>query len=258
VENLTAKLGRFHARFGRQNILHAHNWPTVDNTFVGQSFLGAEALSDAGLSLSYVIPPSLVKGQYLELILELLSGEGGESPTLNNDAQIDSPALNTHLLWNHDLRKEWNLELGGSWLTGKHDNNDHLNTNLFGFDATLLHIDPSGRFNNQVFGFEMIHGITDIADGSTSNATGITALAQQQLNRDWYLGMRLDWTQDAVDDSREVWGVSPYVSWYWSEFLRFRIEYQHREGDVPDDNTLYFQATWVFGAHPPHPYWAMR
>ena len=67
-----------------------------------------------------------------------------------------------------------------------------------------------------------------------------------------------DWTQNAVDDKQEVWGFSPYVSWYWSEFLRFRAEYQHKAGDVPSEDTLYLQATWVFGAHPPHPYWSMK
>lgn len=53
-------------------------------------------------------------------------------------------------------------------------------------------------------------------------------------------------------------GGSPYVSWYWSEFLRLRAEYQHRGGDVDSANVLYFQATYIFGVHPPHPYWAMR
>src|SRR5207248_9166453 len=68
VPNLTAKLGRFHLRFGRQNLLHSHDWPTVDNNFVNQSFLGPEALSDAGVSLSYVIPPKYLNGNYVEAI----------------------------------------------------------------------------------------------------------------------------------------------------------------------------------------------
>src|SRR5207249_9217872 len=68
VPNLTAKLGRFHLRFGRQNILHNHDWPTAENNFVNQSFLGAEALTDNGLSLSYVVPPKLVGNQYIEVV----------------------------------------------------------------------------------------------------------------------------------------------------------------------------------------------
>jgi hypothetical protein len=83
-------------------------------------------------------------------------------------------------------------------------------------------------------------------------------LGQQQLNRDWYCGLRLDYTQDPNSDHAEAWAVSPYLSWYWSEFLRFRVEYQHKAGDVPSENSLFLQATWIFGAHPPHPYWAMR
>jgi hypothetical protein len=122
----------------------------------------------------------------------------------------------------------------------------------------LLHTDPTGRFNNQVFQAEVMHGIVDQPDDTTAYAWGAYFLAQQQLNKDWYAGLRLDWTQDANNDNREIWGVSPYVSWYWSEFLRFRAEYQHRGGDVPDTDIIYLQATWIFGAHPPHPYWAMR
>jgi hypothetical protein len=260
VPNLTAKLGRFHLRFGRQNILHNHDWPTSDNNFAGQSFLGAEALTDNGLSLSYVIPPHLVANQYIEVVAEIISGEGGgeESPVLNNDALVDSPALNSHILWNHDVARDWNLELGASWLTGKHNNDNRQNVNLFGGDVTLIHVDPTGGFFNQLLQLEMIYGDVDTSRIDTQNAYGGYLLAQQQLNRDWYAGVRFDWTKNAVDDTQEVWGVSPYVSWYWSEFLRFRTEYQHKSGDVPTEDTLYFQATWIFGAHPPHPYWAMK
>jgi hypothetical protein len=258
VPNLTAKLGRFHLRFGRQNILHSHDWPTVDNNFVNQSFLGPESLSDSGLSLSYVIPPKLIGGNYVELITEIISGEGGDGPVLNNSAFVDGPALNLHALWNHDVATDWNLELGASWLTGKHDDDNRQNADLFGLDCTLIHTDPTGRFNNQLFQAEMIYGDVDTSRTDTQHALGAYLLAQQQLHRDWYTGVRVDWTQNAVNDEQEVWSVSPYVSWYWSEFLRFRLEYQHKGGDVKDEDTLYFQCTFIYGAHPPHPYWTMR
>jgi hypothetical protein len=259
VPNLTGKLGRFHLRFGRQNILHNHDWPTVENNFVNQSFLGPEAITDNGLSLSYVVPPRLVGDQYIEAVAEVISGEGDEEqPALNNDAFIDSPALNTHLLWNHDIARDWNIETGGSWLTGKHNDDNQQVVNLFGTDLTLIHTDPTGRFFNQVIQAEAIYGNIDTSRTDAEHGYGAYLLLQQQLNRDWYTGVRLDWTKNALDETREVWGVSPYVTWYWSEFLRFRLEYQHKDGDVPSEETLYFQATWVFGAHPPHPYWAMK
>ena len=43
----------------------------MDNNFVNQSFLGPEALTDNGLSLSYVIPPNLVGNQYIEAVAEI-------------------------------------------------------------------------------------------------------------------------------------------------------------------------------------------
>jgi hypothetical protein len=258
VPNLTAKLGRFHLRFGRQNILHSHDWPTVDNNFVNQAFLGPESLNDSGLSLSYVIPPKYVGGQYVEVVTEIISGEGGGEAVLNNDAFVDSPALNVHVIWNTDIGKDWNLEVGGTYLTGKHNNDNRQNVNLFGADVTLIHTDPSGRFNNQLFMAEAIYGDVDTSRTDTQHALGAYLLAQQQINRDYYAGVRLDWTENPLDDQQAVWGVSPYVSWYWSEFLRFRLEYQHKGGDVKSEDTLYFQCTFIYGAHPPHPYWAMR
>ncbi len=259
VPNLTAKLGRFHLRFGRQNILHSHDWPTSDNNFVNQSFLAGEAIADSGLSLSYVIPPKLVGGQYIEAIVEIISGEGStDNPVLNNSAFVNSPGINVHMLWNHDIARDWNLEIGGSMLAGKHNDDSRQNVNLFGADATLIHTDPSGRFNNLLIQTEAIYGIVDTSRTDTHYSMGAYLLVQQQINRDWYGGCRFDWTKNAVDDRQEVWGVSPYVTWYWSEFLRWRLEYQHKDGDVKNEDTLYLQATWIFGAHPPHPYWAMR
>jgi hypothetical protein len=261
VPNLTAKLGRFHLRFGRQNILHLHDLPTSDPPLVNQAFLAPEALVDSGLSLSYVVPPKYTGGQYIEAVLEITAGEGGgsESTSLPGDLTVDSPAVNAHVLWNTDVARDWNFELGGSYLWGKRSEDNSKQVNLFGVDATLIHRDPTGRFNNQLFQAEAIYGDLDQLDSNrTSHAWGAYALAQQQINRDWYAGVRLDYTENPNDDAQHAWAVTPYVSWYWSEFLRFRVMYQHKGGDVPDEDIVYFQATWIFGAHPPHPYWAMK
>ena len=152
---------------------------------------------------------------------------------LNNDAFVDSPAINTQRSGTTTSRKDWNLEVGGSWLTGKHNDDNQQNANLFGADLTLIHVDPTGGFFNQLIQAKAIYGNVDTSRTTRSMRSGAYLLAQQQLNRDWYAGVRLDWTQNALDDKQEVWGVSPYVTWYWSEFLRFRIEYQHKDGDVP-------------------------
>jgi hypothetical protein len=156
------------------------------------------------------------------------------------------------------LGPDWNFELGGSYLHGHHNNSNDQYANLFGGDLTLMHRDPTGRFNNQFFQTEVIYGNVDNGPSNPQHSWGAFAVAQQQINRDWYGGVRLDWTQNAVDEHQEVWGVSPYVTWYWSEFLMFRVEYQHKAGDVRTSDGVYFQCDFVFGAHPPHPYWSVK
>ena len=262
VPNLAAKIGRFHLRFGRQNMLHLHDLPATDPPFVNQAFLAPEALVDSGVSFSYLIPPELTRDQYIEVIAEIVSGEGAgsESPVLAGDFTVDSPAVNLHALWNADLNRELNLEVGGSFLTGHRDADNAFDAQLFGVDITLIRTDPSGGFRNSLLQAEAIYGIVDsFEDGQEQNSFGVYVLGQQQINRDWFAGLRLDWTQNPDDEDQEVWGTTPYVSWYWNDFLRFRLMYQHRDGDIEEaEDSIWFQTTFLFGAHPPHPYWAMR
>ena len=76
--------------------------------------------------------------------------------------------------------------------------------------------------------------------------------------------MRYDWSQFPVDPGRE-WAVEPYVTFWPSEFLRFRLAYKHtdrsqREAFSDDGGSgrlvdeLLFQATFILGAHPAHPF----
>ena len=257
VPGLTAKVGRFHVRFGRQNMLHLHELPTTDPPFVNQAFLAPESLTDAGVSVGYVIPGRLVGGQRVEVVGELLSGEGAgsESPTLRGDLSVDSPAFNAHVLWNTYLAKDLNFELGGSWLRGHGDEDNANDVNLFGVDATLVRRDPTGGFRNTMLQAEAMYAVVDQPDGGTEEAFGAYLLGQQQFSREWYAGMRLDWTENPNAANEEAWGVTPYVTWHWTEFLRFRLFYQHRGGDRPEEDVLGLQVTWLFGAHPAHPYW---
>jgi hypothetical protein len=41
-------------------------------------------------------------------------------------------------------------------------------------------------------------------DGAKRNGWGAYLLGQQQLNRDWYAGVRLDYTQDPNGDHRDA------------------------------------------------------
>jgi hypothetical protein len=82
--------------------------------------------------------------------------------------------------------------------------------------------------------------------------------------RQWSGGVRYDWTQFPVDSGRE-WAIEPYISYYPSEFLRFRVGYKHTErkgrdlfqtnggsGSLADE--VFVQGSFILGAHPAHPF----
>lgn len=251
VPGLTATVGRFQVMFGRQNQLHLHELPTADPSLVNQAFLAPESLIDAGVSLTYAVPNPW--GQEIKVTAELLSGEGesSESPTLGGDLTVDSPAFNLHAHWNANVAEDWNLELGASWLRGHADSDNARDVNLLGLDVTLLR-HGHGRLGDTLLQGELMYGLVDQPSGDTEHALGAYLLAQQTFNRDWQAGLRLDWTEDPNDASREAFAVSPYLTWNWTDNLRFRVQYQRRGGDVPEENILFLQATWTFGNHAPH------
>jgi hypothetical protein len=55
--------------------------------------------------------------------------------------------------------------------------------------------------------------------------------------------------------------ISPYFTWYTSEFFRARFTYQHVWSDLPIEDhrdTFMMELVVVFGAHPPEPFWVNK
>jgi hypothetical protein len=77
--------------------------------------------------------------------------------------------------------------------------------------------------------------------------TYVEALACQNL----YVGIRLDGAEDPDDPDRRVWGVTPYLTWWQSEYVRIRAELRHLQDDAlgQDENQLVFQFSWAAGPH---------
>jgi hypothetical protein len=63
------------------------------------------------------------------------------------------------------------------------------------------------------------------------------------------------------------WAVEPYIAFQPSDFLRFRLAYKHTYFNAPavanlggpsngsqSINEILFQATFLLGAHPAHPF----
>ena len=268
--DLTGKIGKFRSAFGAANPLHTHDTPQVDRPLVEQAFLGPEGLASIGASASLLVPNPW--DEFIELTGQVINADGGtESPILGGP-NADNPAYLAHLKWFTDVGDYGSFELGGSYLYTRTSSQANFDGNVFGIDATLKLPDPDAPdIRSFLLQGEVYSAQNDVYDdatgtGSRNNSTGAYAFAQWQFDKNFYAGIRGDYTEfpnsDLYGPSASEWAVSPYFTWYPAEFLRIRLEYQHNQidsgFDTQDNDELMLQFTFVIGAHPPHPYWVNK
>ena len=145
-----------------------------------------------------------------------------------------------------------------------------MDSNTYGVDFMFQWLDPEAADSHSLLvGSEFYWSDIDVdnAFGMFNNdSLGMYAFAQYQFDLSWYGGVRYDYTEFPNSDLRgpddKDWAISPYISWYITEYLRLRFEYQHLERDISgsdDEEEIFFrQLTAAFGSHPPHPYWVNR
>ncbi len=271
--DLSLKMGKFRNLFGMNNVLHTHDLPQIDRPLAVQNFLGPEGLLTTGASLSWLVPNPWDK--YVEATVQVVNSDGGDGSPILGGPNADNPAVVGHVKYFDDLTDTSSIEIGGSYLFGSTSRDSDFDANMFGLDVTYQWVDPDpSKFHSWVVQSELFWAKNDIDHGAflseRNTSFGGYVFAQSQINRDWYVGCRADYSEFPNSDSRgdgdSDFALSPYVTWYISEFLRARLEYQHRWFDrdgfrdrSPDsEDVVLLQFTGVIGAHPPHPYWVNR
>jgi hypothetical protein len=274
---LGARLGLMRSRFGLLNQVHAHDLPFVDRPNVLTRFFGEEGLVESGLEASWVAPLPV----YLEAVVGVFNGDNEEA---FGRGSLRSPLLTGRLRTFLDFGDAGALQLGVSGATG--ETAAGTRQTFAGLDAKYKWIPAGWRHPLLTLGGEAIWSFRRAAlerevevdvdtDGDGSPDTTVTETVVDRRWRDrfgsylyaeiqpwrrWALGARYDWTQLLEDPGRE-WAVGPYVTFWPSDFLRFRLAYKHTErdraepfGGVRRADELFLQATFVLGAHPAHPF----
>ncbi len=267
--DLALKVGKFRNAFGRNNLLHTHDLPQVTRPLVVTNFFGPEGMASIGGSLSWLVPNPWDK--YLEAKIELVNADGGHDPPILGGPNAENPAVLAHITFFDDITETSSFELGGSYLFAHTSDDSDFDANVFGVDAAYqwTHPDPS-KFRSLLIQGEAMWSAKDIDRGvfgsHRNHSFGAYAFAQYQFHRDWYVGLRGDYSEFPDSETRgpddyDI-AISPYLSWYLNEFLRVRLEYQHRMFRLDDgsrsEEAVFLQFTGVLGAHPPHPYWVRR
>ncbi len=270
---LRLKVGRFRPMFGKINVLHTHDLPQTFRPLAIQEFLGPEGFNQNGVSGTMFIPTPWDEKSAMDFTGEFLSGgDIAISPNLSS-----RNAYLGHLRWFRTFRDSHNLEVG--WSSYFHaGGTESQSAALHGFDLTYRWKPlRRGEWKSFLLGSELMfsrraypeaaeppdvaRALEGITPAGTGKPLGYFVFGQWQFDRRTYAGVRWDRTDVVSDPSLRRRGITPYVSYYFSEFLRFRLNYEHRWSDLYTEdgrNSVYAELNFIFGSHPPEPYWVNK
>jgi hypothetical protein len=265
-----ARLGTMRNRFGWSNNVHEHDLPWVDRPDVYRVFLGEEGLRESGLEATWV-------PDFLPFYVELLGGVfNGENETAFGRGVLTQPLVTGRVRAFFELGDTQALQVGASVASGQ--TTERLRSTLVGYDLKYKYRPDGWLHPLLTVGSEGIYSVRRTERGVDANGDGVIDFgekgwrdsfgwylwAEVQPWRRWAFGARYDATQ-YPDAPGWQWAIEPYVTFVPSEFLRFRLAYKHTDRQQPFDpagnggsarlvDELLFQATFILGAHPAHPF----
>jgi hypothetical protein len=265
------KLGLVRNRFGYSNEFHAHDLPWVDRPNVFRIFFGDEGLNESGVEATIV--PDLPF--YVEGLVGLFNGDNEAAFGLTT---LRVPLITGRVRTFFELFQEHGILLGMSVASGQ--TSERLPNTVLGWEARYKYrpdgwLHPLITVTGEAL-YSMRHvnvdvdidgdGVNDSQDTKHRYHWGWYAGAEVQPWRRFAGGLRVDWSQYPANPGYET-SIEPYVSFWPSDFLRFRLAYKHthrstqtRDAFNLNDSSartvdeILFQATFILGAHPTHPF----
>jgi len=265
------KLGRFRAPIGQDNLIHMHDVPWTTRPLPIAKYLGTEqgeffecGWNPTGGEVDFFLPELSES-----LALEARGGvvRAGET-ALTEDMDPRQPGFYGRINAFAELDRSLTANLG---LSALHEGGGRATT-LCALDWMVKWRTPErGTYTSLILGGEAFYAdreryVDDDGDGTFDRETletpfGYFVYAQFQLDWHWYFGARMDWAEEPDDDRIETRVFAAYVTYYTSEFLRFRVGFEHRDSDIDaqdEVNSVFFEINFVIGSHPVEPYWVSR
>ncbi len=254
---LQLRAGKMRAAFGQVNTMHNHVLSWTDRPLVTQNMVaGEEGISDAGLSLSRILPAP--KNIFLEGTAQVFRGD--VSGLFHAARRSDVSAVG-HLRAYRDISESTNLDLGLSYARGHSP--DAVGANqIYGLDATLRW-KPLRRsiYRSFLARGEFVWARTLAAPGTGSDVMiqppekpfGYYISGDYQLARRWYIGGRFDRSDRFTNAQRKDTGGSLILTFRPSEFSLVRGQLRRTHyGENLTANELLFQLQFAIGTHGAH------
>ena len=241
-------LGRFRQQVGELNRWHPHALPESEWPLVLREYFGEEGLRGDGVGLYWTLPVGGGAAGTWEL--------WGQATLADNETLF---AGGRQLAGLGHVNGFWQVspavyfQLGGTFLGGSNPDST-LTTTVFGTHFRLSWR-PPGRALYRSFTLrgEGYANRREVA-GVTTTYTGAYASAQYQLSRRLYLGTRFDWVEPLAVPGQHTWAVVPALTWWQSEWVYLRLEWQHQEDAIAPGtreaaNRFLLQTVWAIGPH---------
>jgi len=285
TDNVNLTLGKFRQQFGVVNRWHKHALDQVDFPLALRQIFGNGGLNQSGVSVDWMMEPAGDVSQQLTFQVT-----DGSNDRLFGENSHNRPSLLLHYKNYRDLSKDTYLEYGLSGLVGWNDEwtideditDDYTTTQdsrkmttVLGADLSVLW-EPTEKMRYRNIEWRSEAYLLDkrllAPDGSGAdniNAWGLYSYLQSKISRTVDIGIRADYFRpDSKDyanisdslslsplavtgDNPYMWQIGPYITWWQSPFVKFRVEYNHAEGsgiDVPRD-VIWLQAVFAAGPH---------
>ncbi|MBI3781618.1 MAG: zinc-regulated TonB-dependent outer membrane receptor [candidate division NC10 bacterium] len=257
--NLQLVAGQYFTRFGRQNRQHPHQWDFADQPVILNRIFGPDGLRGPGAQLSWLAPTPF----YLEFIGSAQQAEGEiatsflskPGKTVRGYTLIDRPVRKVgdllympRVVTSFSLTDELTVAIGGSSLFGPNASGTNTRTSVYGGDLYVKWkpVDHVQGFPFVAWQTEYLHrnynaGPDDVngIPASRLKDFGFYTQVLYGFTYRWVAGLRVDYANgsgggDAVpflatlaqrDLVDERWRFSPNMTFYPSEFSKFRLQY---------------------------------
>jgi hypothetical protein len=235
-------------------------------------------LVSTGVSFDWLVPKFSTGTQMLTVQLT-----NGANERLFGQNSTNFPSLLAHYKNYRDISKDLYFECGVTALAGRNDEwqlsplaapafteTSRLWTAVYGFDLTYLW-EPTDamRYRNWIWRTEGYYLKKRLLapNGSgpdTINAWGAYSYFQSKVSRTTEIGVRADYYKPDVKSYANAslsplavttlgahqWQISPYITWWQSPWVKWRLEYDHRWGKgLPGDDKIFVQCTFAAGPH---------
>ena len=257
--NLQLVAGQYFTRFGRQNWQHPHQWDFVDQPVIFGRLFGPDGLRGPGAQVSWLAPTPF----FLEFIASAQQAQGGiatsflsePGQTVRGYTLMDRAVQKAgdliympRVVTSVGLSDEVTAVLGGSTLFGPNASGPSNTTIIYGADLYV-----KWKPTNHSHGFPFVAWQTEFLfrdyDAGPDMVNGIPASRLKDYGvysqitygfvYRWVAGFRVDYANSSgggpaapfittlvqQDIVGERWRLSPNITFYPSEFSKFRLQY---------------------------------